>query len=382
MKALISAIKVIAILALLIGFTTNQSYSQMIELNVEKLQHVAPDSLVFQIYVKNTTGNPLAFYYAQLYLNIDKDIFTGSINTNGRIMKLAQGNFSAFGTPTLSTPSGDSIQIRIPKGDSTIWMNILPGDSGFVGKWSLVNLAGGVRVPFVSGIRFRFRWRTTNNPRTKLFSYTPEIGGTQIPDSLMIYNIYDEEPGPVELSSFSSSVNVRDVKLFWSTASEINNAGFEIERKLTTANEWSKLGYVAGKNIAASYTFEDRRLNSGKYNYRLKQIDNNANFKYYPLDNAVEVGLPSKLSLCQNYPNPFNPVTKIDYDLPFDSRVKIVIFDITGRELMNLVNEVQNAGYYTHQFNAGLFSSGTYFYRLEATGVSNYLMTKKMVLIK
>ena len=94
-------------------------------------------------------------------------------------------------------------------------------------------------------------------------------------------------------------------------------------------------------------------------------------------------GTPNKFELSQNYPNPFNPVTKIGYNLPVNAQVTLKISDITGKEIVTLVNETQTAGYHTVQFDAGILSSGTYFYRLITSGAQdNYVMTKKMVLVK
>ncbi|MCX6158193.1 MAG: hypothetical protein NTY74_09485 [Ignavibacteriae bacterium] len=193
-------------------------------------------------------------------------------------------------------------------------------------------------------------------------------------------------PLPVQLSSFSSALSGRDVKLTWKTDKETNNAGFDVERKLVGTNEWKKAGFVTGKgssNSPVNYTFDDRKLNSGKYNYRLKQIDYNGNFAYHTLGTAVDVALPTKFSLSQNYPNPFNPTTKIDFDLPFDSKVNIVLYDLTGREVKTLVNDSRTAGFHTVQFNASDLSSGTYFYRIMTKSAgADYVMTKKMMLVK
>ena len=193
-------------------------------------------------------------------------------------------------------------------------------------------------------------------------------------------------PLPVQLSSFSSALSGRDVKLTWKTDKETNNAGFDVERKLVGTNEWKKAGFVTGKgssNSPVNYTFDDRKLNSGKYNYRLKQIDYNGNFAYHTLGTVVDVALPTKFSLSQNYPNPFNPTTKIDFDLPFDSKVNIVLYDLTGREVKTLVNDSRTAGFHTVQFNASDLSSGTYFYRIMTKSAgADYVMTKKMMLVK
>jgi hypothetical protein len=97
----------------------------------------------------------------------------------------------------------------------------------------------------------------------------------------------------------------------------------------------------------------------------------------------VEIGVPVKFELSQNYPNPFNPATNIDFELPFDGKVYIVIFDITGREVKTLLNESRTAGFHTIRFNASDLSSGLYFYRiLVRTAKKDYIATKKMAIIK
>ncbi len=83
--------------------------------------------------------------------------------------------------------------------------------------------------------------------------------------------------------------------------------------------------------------------------------------------------------MSQNYPNPFNPSTRINYDLPFDGKVRLKLFDMSGREFATLVNDVKTAGYYTVDFNASNLSSGVYFYTISA---NNFTATKKMLLVK
>ena len=191
---------------------------------------------------------------------------------------------------------------------------------------------------------------------------------------------------PVELSSFTSNVNRNSVDLNWSTVNEQNNSGFAIERKEVTSSTWSNVGFVTGagnSTVSKSYTFQDRNLATAKYNYRLKQIDFNGNFEYFTLSNEVIVGVPTKFELSQNYPNPFNPSTKINYDLPFDSKVSIKLFDMTGREVATIVNATLPAGYHTVQFNGANMASGMYFYNIVAEGGnSKFVTTKKMVLVK
>ena len=185
---------------------------------------------------------------------------------------------------------------------------------------------------------------------------------------------------PVELSSFTSAVNGRNVTLNWITSEEINNSGFDIERK--QSGSWTKLGSISGNGtsvLSHEYSFTDRNLASGNYQYRLKQIDYNGNFEYFNLNNEVNVGIPAKFELSQNYPNPFNPSTQINFDIPTDSKVNIKLFDMSGKEVITLVNEFKTSGYYTVNFNAAGLSSGVYFYSIAA---DNFSATKKMMLVK
>jgi hypothetical protein len=179
--------------------------------------------------------------------------------------------------------------------------------------------------------------------------------------------------------------------LTWSTSSEINNAGFEIERSSTTASgvtTWSKTAFVHGNgttNEPKSYIYEDKNLSAGKYKYRLKQIDFNGNYEYFsPSGNSViDISKPAEFTLSQNYPNPSNPVTKIDYHMPFDGFVNITVYDITGKAVKQLVNTSLTADYYTVIFDGSDISSGIYFYRITvSSGNETFSRSMKMLLIK
>ncbi|MEO6694673.1 MAG: T9SS type A sorting domain-containing protein [Ignavibacteria bacterium] len=197
---------------------------------------------------------------------------------------------------------------------------------------------------------------------------------------LIEYNIL-----PVELSSFTANVIRNTVTLNWTTASEINNSGFEIERKnIPSSNlgEWTRVGFVPGNGT--TFTPQDyqytERVNTGKYNYRLKQIDLNGNYEYHALVNEVQIGIEKNYKLSQNYPNPFNPSTKIDYELPEDGKVNIKLYNLAGKELRTILNEYNTAGYFTIEFNAGEIASGVYVYRLEVNGILKD--SKQMILLK
>ena len=213
---------------------------------------------------------------------------------------------------------------------------------------------------------------------------TSTTSATLIVDGIKVGTSWADVPMPVTLSSLSSSVINRNVRINWTTAEEINNAGFEVERaEVRSQNlEFSKVGFVSGqgtKNTSTNYSFEDKNLNTGKYKYRLKQVDNNGNYEYFELNGEVEIGVPRKYDVSQNYPNPFNPVTKINFDLPENGLVNIRLYDILGREVAVIVNEVRNAGYHTVQFDGSKLGSGVYFYQMSAGKFSG---VKKMSVIK
>ncbi|MEO8666437.1 MAG: YCF48-related protein [Ignavibacteria bacterium] len=186
---------------------------------------------------------------------------------------------------------------------------------------------------------------------------------------------------PVELTFFSFSKSLNTVILNWQTLNEINNKGFDIERS-DSKNGWNRIGFVEGNgNVSglSNYTFNDNRLSPDKYKYRLKQIDFNGSYEYFNLSGEVVIGQPEGFELKQNYPNPFNPTTTIEYLLPADGNLKITIYDISGKEVMTLVNEFKNAGYHEIKFNGSSLASGNYFYKMSS---GNFNVIKSMILIK
>jgi TQXA domain-containing protein len=187
---------------------------------------------------------------------------------------------------------------------------------------------------------------------------------------------------PVELASFNASVTGRNVDLNWTTSSESNNAGFDIERRSVENNEWTKVGNVSGNGTSTQihdYSYTDKNVLTGKYNYRLKQTDYNGNFEYHNLTSEINVGTPNSFSLKQNYPNPFNPTTKIDFDIAVEGKVRLTVYNTSGKEITTLVNDFRTAGYHSVTFDARNISSGIYYYKLESNGVSKVM---KMTLLK
>lgn len=197
-------------------------------------------------------------------------------------------------------------------------------------------------------------------------------------------NAYLVQPDPVipvELISFKAESGSGKVKLYWSTAIEMNNFGFEIERRSEDTG-WRTIGFIDGKGTTTQkqeYIFVDDLfgVNSERLIYRLKQIDYNGHFEYSA---ELDVNAPSAdFNLFQNYPNPFNPITVINFSIPKSGHVSLIIYDSSGRQVLKLVDEVKDPGYYKAEFDAANLPSGIYFYSLLS---GEYSATKKMALIK
>ncbi len=187
---------------------------------------------------------------------------------------------------------------------------------------------------------------------------------------------------PVELTSFSASVDKNNITLNWSTATETNNRGFAVERFAGSLSAgWEKIGFVDGNGTSTeshSYSYTDKNVNMGKYRYRLKQIDFDGTSQYSK-EVEVKVDLPVTFSLEQNYPNPFNPSTTIKYSIPSDQHVRLNVYNLLGQKVTTLVDGMQKAGQQDVNFNASNFASGVYIYKLEA---GEMVSAKKMILIR
>ena len=187
-----------------------------------------------------------------------------------------------------------------------------------------------------------------------------------------------------------------DVILNWETKIEINNYGFEVERSqnsmITKLQDWKsngsqnpnwvKVGFVDGNgssNLMNDYSFVDKSVPSGRYYYRLKQIDDDRKYRFSKQVEVVINKLPAYFLLVQNYPNPFNPTTTIEFAIPSANIVQVKVFNILGMEVAALLNELKQAGKHTVEFDAGNLASGIYFYKVVS---GDNLEIKKMILLK
>ena len=207
--------------------------------------------------------------------------------------------------------------------------------------------------------------------------------------SFSLFTFGDENnPVPIEISTFTAKSSGRNIVLNWQTTTEVNSSMFEIQRSKENTSEWTSIGKVnaaGNSNSPLNYSFTDNKLSSGKFNYRLKMVDADGRYSF---SNVVEseVELPKEYAISQNYPNPFNPSTRIDYQLPFDSKVTLELYGITGEKVATVINSELSAGYYTADINAGALNlaSGMYIYRIVAVGANNqnFTQVKKLMLTK
>lgn len=188
---------------------------------------------------------------------------------------------------------------------------------------------------------------------------------------------------PVELTSFSATVNEGGVILNWTTATEQNNLQFEVERSVDNVT-FATIGTVQGQGTTtepAAYTFTDSNVKEGEYIYRLRQIDFDGSYNYSKTITVnVENTIPREFALQQNYPNPFNPATVIRFTVAIEQMASLRVYNALGEEVMTLFNGIAKPGQlYEINFDAQQLTSGVYFYQLKQ---GDKISSKKMMLLK
>jgi len=204
-----------------------------------------------------------------------------------------------------------------------------------------------------------------------------------------------EDPIPIQLLSFTATiVSQNEVRLDWSTLTEINNYGFEVQKSAATPNNYETIpnSFVPGHgttNVPQYYSYMDTAASVGTWYYRLKQIDLDGTIHHtegIQVDVLTDVEgepLPAVYALEQNYPNPFNPSTVIKYALPQKAYVTLTVYNTLGQRVALLVNQHEEAGYHNVVFDNPGLASGVYFYRIHAAGSKeSFVATKKLLLLK
>ncbi|MBZ0199893.1 MAG: T9SS type A sorting domain-containing protein [Ignavibacteriaceae bacterium] len=274
-------------------------------------------------------------------------------------------------------------------------MRMLPGKRGIVkaAGW----ISGSSSYPDTAGIFIYYKNGDTTMARNINFTFAISQFTNQQTARELIENAAELLTGsylaiPVELVSLSAAASNENVTISWTTATETNNSGFEVERTSPRPSSykgeggeagsgWAKIGFVQGNGTTtelSTYSFTDSKLAAGNYNYRLKQIDFDGTISYSSAVN-VTVEIPAVFALEQNYPNPFNPSTTLKYSIPVDGFVNLSIYNMLGEKVATLINQNAKAGRYEIKFDASKYASGIYLYRLES---GQNVSVKKMMLLK
>ncbi len=187
---------------------------------------------------------------------------------------------------------------------------------------------------------------------------------------------------PVELVSFDVIAEGNQAVLSWETASETQNAGFEVEQDRAHLTDWRSLGFVNGAGTTTEtqhYTYRTEALEPGRHNFRLKQIDLDGRFEYSPHLEAVMTP-PNGFHLTEAYPNPFNPSSRFTLTLSRDQNVRVELFTVLG-ERVSVLQSGLLVGNEQHSITidgTGL-PSGVYLYRVQGETFSE---TRSVALMK
>ncbi|MCK6606550.1 MAG: T9SS type A sorting domain-containing protein [Ignavibacteriaceae bacterium] len=339
------------------------------------------------------TPNPVTFNISYPKIVVDHNDLVNIVYRNESEYRLyyISYNGSSFSTPLAITPPGQR-----PAGHQNITVDdsnriYVPFQSSSSNSAKGFFLVHGKGTEFSDTIRIydltsEYVTRNSSVVAARLhgevtYLYAPGA----VRDGLVICDIFRVKGNlfgiiPVEFTAFSAAQSGNGILLNWTTATEKNNYGFDIERSPDGVS-FSKTGFIPGNGTTLSpknYSWTDSEPLAGKSFYRLKQTDYNGTFSY---SNVIETDytLPGSFNLSQNYPNPFNPETNITFTIPERSFVRAVVFDASGSEVAVLKNGEMNQGTHNIRFNGSDLSSGMYILRVTA---GNYSSSVKMLLMK
>lgn len=365
-----TSMKLIMLTLAMILLTANALFSQQIDLPLTITNGLTVKTLNFGIDQAATDGKDVALGEAELPplppTGVSDVRFTLShlgVTSQGQAKDYRRGNVNV-----------DTVKVH------RIHLQAGTGTTSFVFGWNLSAGITGVLRDLFGGI-------IVNVPMSGNGGYT--LTNLAFTDLEMVIT-YDA-PLPIQLSSFTGSI-VEDgaVRLEWTTLSETNNYGFEIQKSLSPSENFLTIpnSFIAGNGTTIQphdYSYLDEAATAGAWYYRLKQIDLDATVHYTDailvdiLASVKDDNQPLRFSLDQNFPNPFNPSTTIKYSLASAELVSLKVYNIIGQEVATLVNELKQAGRYSITWNASDLSSGVYYYKLKA---GKSVETHKLVLLK
>ena len=352
---------------LLASLLNSQTYGQTAEVSITV--SLSGANVDVSLFIERTGATPWNLGFSSFVLDYNSSALSYT-------SELASGIWDS----TTSTDYDDQINSTYGSSAKSIEIGRAAGGTSGTDIPQTPTLIGTLRFTFIPGHfgeLHNIKWN-------EILSFFSTYGGSQVNNSNITFTNPSNGPLPVELSSFSASIKQNSVELRWQTKTEVDNYGFEVERRValtSSDHQWTMIGFAEGNgnsNSPKDYSFIDKNAAGGnKLLYRLKQIDNDGNFEY---SKEIEVELiPDKFELYQNYPNPFNPETTIKFALPKTSKVELSVYNLLGEKVATLINENKEAGYHIIQFNINNLSSGIYIYRLITT---DFIKTMKMNFIK
>ena len=360
----------VVVLLMVVGIETAEA-AQTYVLSVQN-EAVNGTSFSFDIFIRRT-GDPMDLGDSDLSLRFN-DV-----------------NFASPGASAVSSLSGYATGAAI-----------LPGSP----KMVIVNITAPVAGPFavptsdtkVATVTITNISNPSGTAGLTWVAGPPTIVQTYLGDDIMstdpgaYQNPLIDLPLPITLASFAAKINLsgQGVKLEWGTISEVNNYGCYVQRRLASDSLFTEIpnSFVAGHGTTLEgqhYTYTDGTVGPGQWSYRLRQIDLDGTARYSEpvsvdlLTGVKDKEIPEAFALRQNYPNPFNPSTRIRYDLTRATRVSLKVFNMLGQEVTTLVDEMQEAGYRSVEFQTSGMASGVYLFRLQA---GTFIETRKMIVVK
>jgi uncharacterized protein (TIGR03790 family) len=194
---------------------------------------------------------------------------------------------------------------------------------------------------------------------------------------------------PIQIGSFVANyITGSNVEIEWTTISEINNYGFNVQRYNEHSGVYETLGFIQGKGTTTepqTYTYLDENVSTSSIQYRLEQIDNDGLIYYFgpitlsPNSMKESIALQKTFMLYPNYPNPFNPTTEIKFTLQNKGKVTLKVYNSVGQEVDELINGEINEGTHSIKFDGSNLASGIYYSVMQS---DNKILTQKMILIK
>ena len=297
------------------------------------------------------------------------------------IDRLSADNFTVRWTGYIQPEHTETYTFTVGADDGArVWIDgDLVVDTWAAGGYTYTSESKALQADYIYPLKVELL-ETTGRAEIALYWSSPSTTYRVVESDRLFFT--DNTTLPVSLTRFTAVADSQTIHLAWATASETNNAGFDIERS-SDGQTFQAIGHVAGSGTTLetrAYRFADREVPPAAATlwYRLRQIDFDGAFAY---SDVVEVDrlAPAAYALHENYPNPFNPTTRIAYDLPVAGPVRLAVYDLLGREVRVLIDAAQPAGRHEISFDAGDLPGGVYLYRLVAGGRAR---TRSLILVK